>query len=218
MSGLEEDIALIRALVNYAGVSAAKVAQRAKVSPRTIQRMNAGRPESRLSAPTLDALRSAYPGFPGWTRGSEWMDIGAADLRADDIVELDQIDLKYGMGGTFADGLVEVERRPFSRAWLRSITSAAPRNLFWAIGDGESMEPTIRSGEVVLIDRSQHTPRTDDTIWAFAEGEIVKIKRLRHLPAGRVELHSDNHVVPPRIVVAGDLHVIGRVIAVVRKL
>jgi len=141
------------------------------------------------------------------------------DNRADgDTVQLDQIDLRYGMGGSFADSPVAVERRPFSRGWLRSITATAPRHLFWAIGDGDSMEPTIRSGEVILIDRSQDTPRMDDGIWAVTHGEIGMIKRLRHRPDGAVELHSDNHLVRPQTAVDGELHVIGRVIAVVRKL
>lgn len=140
------------------------------------------------------------------------------DEPSEDTVELAQVDLRYGMGGTFADGPIEVERRPFSREWLRSITATAPRHLFWAIGDGDSMEPTIRSGEIILIDRSQDTPRMDDGIWAVTHGEIGMIKRLRHRPEGIVELHSDNHLVRPQTAVDGELHVIGRVIAVVRKL
>lgn len=218
---------LVRALVSYAGVSAAQVAQKAKVNARTIQRMNGGTAEARLSASTLERLRDAYPGFPGWPRpasGETRQPFTHPDYLIEprpadgDTVELDQIDLRYGMGGTFADGPVEVERRPFSRAWLRSITATAPRHLFWAIGDGDSMEPTIRSGEVILIDRSQDTPRMDDGIWAVTHGEIGMIKRLRQLPSGIVELHSDNHLVRPQTAVDGELHVIGRVIAVVRRL
>lgn len=136
----------------------------------------------------------------------------------DDLVEIDQIDLRYGMGATYADSPIEVERRQFSREWLRSFTHAAPSHLTWALGDGDSMEPTIRSGEVILIDRSQDTPRSGDGIWACAMGEIGLIKRLRHLPGGGVELHSDNPLVPPQSTADGELHVVGRVIAVVRKL
>lgn len=135
-----------------------------------------------------------------------------------DLVEIDQIDLRYGMGATYADSHVEVEKRQFSREWLRSFTRASPTHLTWALGDGDSMEPTIRSGEVILIDRSQDTPLMGDGIWACAIGEIGMIKRLRHLPGGTVELHSDNPHVPPQLTADGELHVVGRVIAVVRKL
>ena len=135
-----------------------------------------------------------------------------------DLVEIEQIDLRYGMGGTYADNPVEVERRQFSREWLRSFTRASPAALTWALGDGDSMEPTIRSGEVILIDRSQDTPRMGDGIWACALGDIGMIKRLRYLPGGTVELHSDNPLVRPQIAADGELHVVGRVIAVVRRL
>ncbi|WP_296717753.1 S24 family peptidase [Erythrobacter sp.] len=227
MDGLENDAALIRALVRYSAKTPAEVARAAKLAASTINRHFNGTAQTRLSQSTLEKLQAAYPSFSGWPK------LGANETRLTfnhpdhmmpprtsdtDTVELEQIDLRYGMGGTFADGPVEVERRPFSREWLRSITSTAPRHLFWAIGDGDSMEPTIRSGEVILIDRSQDTPRMDDGIWAVTHGEIGMIKRLRHRPDGTVELHSDNHLVRPQTAVDGELHVIGRVIAVVRRL
>ncbi len=227
MEGLEQDAALIRELVRFSGKTSAEVARAAGLASSTINRHFNGTAETRLSLSTIEKLKSAYPTFPGWPR------LGASDTRLDfnypdhivekrqaepDTVELEQIDLRYGLGGTYADGPIEVERRPFSREWLRSITTTAPRHLFWAIGDGDSMEPTIRSGEIILIDRSQDTPRMDDGIWAVTHGEIGMIKRLRQLPNGTVELHSDNHLVRPQTAVDGELHVIGRVIAVVRRL
>lgn len=227
MDGLDQDAELIRALVRFSGKTSAEVARAAGLASSTINRHFNGTASTRLSLSTIEKLRSAYPDFPGWPlpRAAEKQTsfkhpdyLIEARKTVSDTVELDQIDLRYGMGGTFADGPVEVERRPFSREWLRSITTTAPRHLFWAIGDGDSMEPTIRSGEIILIDRSQDTPRMDDGIWAVTHGEIGMIKRLRHRPDGVVELHSDNHLVRPQTAVDGELHVIGRVIAVVRRL
>jgi len=235
MEGLEQDAELMSALIAYSGLTAAEVARKAGVNPETVRRPATGKATTRISLRTIEKLQAAYPNFPGWAklaasegRLSEHVTPGylrgvthnpvVQAPHSEDTVELEQIDLRYGMGGTFADGPIEVERRPFSRAWLRSITNTAPRHLFWAIGDGDSMEPTIRSGEIVLIDRSQETPRMDDGIWAVTHGEIGMIKRLRHLPDGRVELHSDNQLVRPQVAVDGELHVIGRVVAVVRRL
>lgn len=135
-----------------------------------------------------------------------------------DLVEIDQVDLRYGMGGAYVEGHVPVEKRQFSRAWLRQFTSVAPEHLAWTKGDGDSMEPTIRSDEVVLVDRSKTTPGMDDKIWVCAVGEVGMIKRLRAMPSGVVEIHSDNPHVPMATAVDGELHVIGRVIAVVRRL
>jgi phage repressor protein C with HTH and peptisase S24 domain len=135
-----------------------------------------------------------------------------------DLVELDYVDLRFGLGGSYVDGPVTVEKQQFSRGWLEQITRSPPELLFWAETDGDSMEPTIRSGEIILGDRSQTTPRFGDGIWAIALGEIGMIKRLRPLPNGNVEIHSDNPVVPPAIAADGEMHVIGRVVAVVRRL
>ncbi|MEH6788969.1 S24 family peptidase [Parasphingorhabdus sp.] len=240
MTGLEQDAALIRDLLAHSGVTAAEIAREAGVDPKTIQRPAKGTAETRLSQRTLEKLQIAYPDYPGWAQHyAQALNAHVTDLRDEtataasahadwvshdrrdvnpDLVELDQIDLRYGMGGTYTDGPVEVEKRAFSREWLQSITSTAPRHLFWATGDGDSMEPTIRSGEIVLIDRSQETPRVDDAIWAVVDGEIGMIKRMRHHSDGTVELLSDNQLVPPRRTADDELHIIGRVIAVVRRL
>ena len=219
MDGLANDTQLLRSLSEYTGLNPSQLAKRAGVAVTTINRPFSGTSTSRLSQPTLENLRSEFPDFPGWSKFADRrLPLRHQPTENEDTVELEQIDLRYGLGGTYTDGPVEVERRPFSREWLRSITSTAPRHLFWAIGDGDSMEPTIRSGEIILIDRSQDTPRLDDGIWAVTHGEIGMIKRLRHLPDGTVELHSDNHLVRPQSAVDGELHVIGRVVAVVRRL
>lgn len=134
-----------------------------------------------------------------------------------DLVEIAEIDLRYGLGGTYVDGPVVESKRAFSRSLLRHFTHAAPEHLFWTLGDGDSMEPTIRSGELILIDRSQISPRMGDGIWAFAWGDVGMIKRLRPLPDGTVEIHSDNQLVRPALAADGELHVIGRVVAILRK-
>ncbi|MEJ6008656.1 XRE family transcriptional regulator [Novosphingobium aquae] len=135
-----------------------------------------------------------------------------------DLVEIDEIDLRFGMGGTYLDEHVNAEPRQFSRAWLKNFTKAAPEHLVWTIGDGDSMEPTIRSGEVILIDKSQTKPLMGDGIWAAAFGEIGIVKRLLPMPDGTVQIHSDNPLVRPQVATDGELHIIGRVIAVVRRL
>jgi phage repressor protein C with HTH and peptisase S24 domain len=138
----------------------------------------------------------------------------------DDLVEVAEIDLKYGLGATYLDNAFTSEKRRFSREWLRNFTRASPASLFWTIGDGDSMEPTIRSGEVILIDASQKTPRMSEGIWAVALGDFGMVKRIHYAGSERIELLSDNVSlqIPPIPVAEGELHVIGRVVAVVRRL
>lgn len=219
MTSTEADIALIEGLMAFAKTKHSSViAKRAGVDPGTLQKKLNGQDHNRLSQRTLEKLQAAYPSYPGWTRGGEWMDPKTKDAQGSDIVELEQVDLRYGMGGGYADGPVQIERRAFSREWLRSITSTATRHLVWAIGDGDSMEPTIRAGEIVLIDKTPETSGLNDRIWALTNGDISMIKRVRLQREGMVELLSDNRTVPPETHQRDDITFVGRVIAVVRKL
>lgn len=139
---------------------------------------------------------------------------------SDDLVEIAEIDLRYGLGGTFVDShdAIESEQRQFSRAWLQRVTDSPPALLFWARGQGNSMSPTIEDGEIVLIDRSQTSPLMDDLIFACALGEIGMIKRLRPR-TDHVKLLADNANVPDELAGPDDhLQIIGRVVAVVKKL
>lgn len=222
MDGFEQDTVLIRALVSFSNLAPATLAKRAGIAASTVNRPYNGAATTRLGRAALEKLQAAFPDFPGWDQdrlADRRLSFEGFEPKQDpDVIELDHIDLNFGLGGTYLDGPVETEKRPFSRALLRHFTRSAPEHLFWALGDGDSMEPTIRSGELMLIDRSHNTPRMDDAIWACARGEMGMVKRLRFLNDGTVEIHSDNEKVRPALAADGELHIIGRVVAIIRKL
>lgn len=210
-----------------AGLSQAQLAEASGVGQSTIARLEAGDTrEPRSAFAVAKALGCTVEYLFGEVENTDESGPRSpptssrkkAETNDQDLVELDEIDLRYGLGGTFIDSPVVMEKRQFSRAWLRNVTRTSPEHLFWAVGDGDSMEPTIRSGEIVLIDKSRISPQVGDGIWAMAWGDIGMIKRLRPRPDGSVEILSDNQLVPPAIAVDGELHVIGKVIAVVRRL
>lgn len=134
-----------------------------------------------------------------------------------DLVEIKELDLKFGMGATYLDVPVTPESRFFSASWLRNYTTSHPDQLFFARGIGDSMAPTILDSDMVLVDCTQQTPHMGDQIWAIAYGMTGMIKRLRPMPDGSVKILSDNERVPPEIAVDGEMHIIGRVVAVIRK-
>lgn len=136
----------------------------------------------------------------------------------DDEVEIQQWDISYGMGGgTFLDLPVTGDRHKFSRSWLRQFTHAPPSQIFLAVGTGDSMTPTILDADIVVIDTSQREVRMVDRIWAAAYGQTGIIKRLRPMPDGSVKIMSDNSNVSPETAYDGELNVVGRVVAIVRK-
>lgn len=157
------------------------------------------------------------------TRAAEGMQDRRVEYRGPqvettDTVEVAEIDLRYGMGATFLDDVVDATPRSFSRAWLRNFTDSPPTELFWARGQGNSMEPEIRDGDIVLIDRRQHSLLMADLIWAFAYGDTGMIKWLRPMPDGSVKILSSNQSVRPETAHDGEINIIGRVVAVVKRL
>jgi phage repressor protein C with HTH and peptisase S24 domain len=143
----------------------------------------------------------------------------ATRVADDDEVEIDTIDLAYGMGGSFLDFFEdpEIEKARFSRAWLRKFTEAPPQLLFSAEGIGDSMWPTIHDRDTIIGDRSQRVIEQADKIWAVVYGGVGMIKRLRPMPDGSVKIMSDNPQVSDELATDGDLHIVGRVAAIVRR-
>lgn len=132
------------------------------------------------------------------------------------MVEIQHIDLAYGMGGTFTDGPVEVELLQFPKVWVETITSSPPVFLTWSRGRGDSMIPTIHDGDLVLLDRSQKRVQEQDALWAFTIGDVGAIKRLR-VKGDRFLILSDNPSVPPDEEPIDFVNIVARVIFVGKR-
>jgi phage repressor protein C with HTH and peptisase S24 domain len=91
-------------------------------------------------------------------------------------------------------------------------------DLFVARGDGDSMLPTLMDEDMVLIDRAQNAIDQQDRIWALSYGDLGMIKRVRRLPTGAFRVISDNPNVKPFDASPTELHVIGRVVWIGRRI
>lgn len=136
---------------------------------------------------------------------------------AEDVVPVRELDLTFGMGATYMDVPVTETARHFSRDWLRQYTRADPKNLLFAQGAGDSMAPTLQDSDLMLIDCSQRSLNISDKIWAIAWNNCGAIKRLRPINDGGVEIMSDNPTVKDAVAYDDEMHILGRVVAIVRK-
>lgn len=98
----------------------------------------------------------------------------------------------------------------FTRYWLNKLGLHAA-HLAAVRVDGDSMEPTIRSGDVLLIDREQ-TQLRDGVIYVMRREELLVAKRLQLLAGGRVRVISDNQTYPPEEVEPAALEILGRAV------
>lgn len=137
------------------------------------------------------------------------------------FVLIEEVDLALGMGATYLDGDYPAESLgfiPFKADWLREFTRSGTAHLKVVRGSGDSMEPTVRSGDFVLIDTSRRRIDDQDVVWAIAYGQLGMIRRVRSLPDGGYLLAPDNSVVRPIEAYDGEMDVIGRVIWIGRRM
>lgn len=131
---------------------------------------------------------------------------------------LEELDLALGMGATFLDGRAEVLGLvPFKHDWLRGLHDGPLDRLKVVRGKGDSMQPTIHDGDIVIVDTSHRRIDDQDRIWAVAYGDLGMIRRVRVTPRGTWMLMPDNEVVRPDEVGDGEVAVIGRVVWIGRR-
>jgi len=206
------------------GISQAELARRVKIAQPTINALIRG---NATGSKHLHRIASELETSPAYLCGetddpvavaprSSVIDAISSEL---DIAMVPQIDIGYSMGaGTISEQYEQTGVVPFSRSWLRSMMGGTVADLFVARGDGDSMEPTLKDGDIVLIDASQKFIRSQDRIWAVAYGDLGMIKRVRRTPNGSYTLMSDNPAVSPVECVDGEMTVIGRVIWIGRRI
>jgi SOS-response transcriptional repressor LexA len=82
---------------------------------------------------------------------------------------------------------------------------------------GESMEPTLKEGSVVFVDKSD-TNIKKGGIFILSTNDGLFIKRVLYRVDGSCDIISDNPVYPPQRMPAGSFEIIGKVIGTVSKL
>jgi len=108
----------------------------------------------------------------------------------------------------------------FREQWLRAVTSAPIDELAVIEIDGDSMEPTLRSGDHALVDRTEVRPRQKDGLYVIRADGGLQVKRVSaHPVSGLLTISSDNPAYRSYADIRpGDVVVIGRVIWIGRRM
>lgn len=103
----------------------------------------------------------------------------------------------------------------FKADWIRFELGARPEDLNLIRVSGDSMEPTLRAGDVVLIDHRAQRPDREG-IYILRVGDMLLVKRLQALPGGQVRVISDNPAFAPWEIsidkIGADMAILGRVV------
>ncbi|MBA3525783.1 MAG: peptidase S24 [Pseudomonadota bacterium] len=85
----------------------------------------------------------------------------------------------------------------FDERWLRALTGSVPGKLSIIRVEGDSMAPTLNSGDDILVDLGDCAERLRDGIYVLRADDVLVVKRLALHPAGRrVTIQSDNSAYP----------------------
>ncbi|MEP7222061.1 MAG: S24 family peptidase [Novosphingobium sp.] len=130
--------------------------------------------------------------------------------RRGDWVEVPRLPLGASAGpGTFAHDEQPVDAFRFSTRWLRS-QGFDPAMLSAINVAGDSMEPLLRDGDEILVDRTPRPLR--DGIHVIRVGDALMVKRVQSGLPGRVVLESENPAYRSIELPPEDVAVIGRVV------
>lgn len=224
--------ARIKSLLEDRGLSQSALARAIGVSPQAINKIAGGGASNSVHLYKIAQFLGCTPEY--LTGDSD--EVGTGPLtekhqsfgalpvqRIEDVAEeaglvpVRQIDLAYGMGATFLDMVVDEVTQFFPVDWLRQFTKAPASKLFFAQGVGDSMQPTLAPNDTLIIDTSVDRLTMSDQIWAVTYCGLGMIKRLRPTKDGGIRIMSDNALVPEEVAYDGELNLVGRVVAVMRK-
>lgn len=136
--------------------------------------------------------------------GSALLDGGAIEYRAIPRLPLD------ASAGPGAVGSQEIpyDAHHFSRRWLREM-GLEGADLSAIRVEGDSMEPDLRSGDEIFVDRNK---RAGEGIFVVRIGDALHVKQVRASAPGTIVLVSSNPAYAPLELPREEVEVIGRVV------
>jgi phage repressor protein C with HTH and peptisase S24 domain len=212
----EMSLRLDQAIAQSGGPSA--VARRAEMYLGTLNRYRAGR---ELPSSALVSLARATG------VRLEWLATGEGPMLQCDIQVSSALNPPTGYvflplvearaaagshGGLRSDNIVDFIA--FSEVYLRQTLRRNPKNLALLTASGDSMDPTIRDGDLLLVDTSARRIETS-RIYVLAIGGGLLVKRMDLRRDGSVLIKSDNPIYDAEVVPPGEtgtLTVLGQVI------
>jgi len=111
-----------------------------------------------------------------------------SDFTRDDLAFIPVFDIEAAAGaGSYAGDIVQIVG--LEKMWLRKEYGATD-SLEGIRVSGDSMEPTLFDGDVVLVDRNDAMPK--DGVYVLRIEDNLFVKRLSRLPNNKIEVISDN--------------------------
>lgn len=214
MSSVDDDIRLVRGLVQWADSNVNQVAKRIGVANTTLNRFANGTATGRLHRDTIRKLRAEFPDYPGFEVEG---DLPAA-LNAVDYVAIEILPSFAGMGGG-GTGDDDPGRGLVPRSLIEDELRAKPSDFLLIEARGESMMPDFLHGDQILIDKRDVNPVQPGS-FALWDGDGYVIKLVERVPqrSGFYRIFSANGRYSAYEVNADEVKIMGRPVWFARRL
>lgn len=172
--------------------------------------------EDDLGGEALDSIRSYFGADDKKEPEEPFATIRPAGAQSRGVPIYDAA-LSLGQGRLNGDAPV-VGYLDLPDAYVRDVLHAPPRHVVVAYSSGDSMSPTIKDRDLVLINTAVEAFDRDD-IYAFSFKDEGYIKRLQRA-GDAVVVHSDNPAYTDWSITGAelrDLRVIGRVVGIIQR-
>lgn len=135
---------------------------------------------------------------------------------APDFISIPRFAVDAAAGpGALVDTETQTGFYAFNRAWLAR-RHLDPKSLAVISVRGDSMEPRLSDGDLILVDRAQQQI-SDGIAYVLRLGSDLLVKYVQRIGPGAISILSANTLYPPREIdiaaLDGELEIIGRVIA-----
>ena len=202
----------LRELIGASGLGVRAIAKRIDVSHVAIYKWLNG--NGSPNDESLEKLANLFQVTPAFLKYGDQGTSAPQTLEIDNEISIPVLDVSgsCGLPQGVSPLVTLVKMLRVAREWLmqRIPMWASIRYLHIITADGDSMEPTIKSGDFVIVDTSK-TSITTDAVYAIQYGGSIFIKRVQLHPNGTILLISDNSKYQPMTVAAGEnLNVVGR--------
>lgn len=202
----------IRDAIDSSGKNMSQIAREVGLTPQAVRAWREG-----LSLPSSEKMESLAKATG---KKLEWLAFGKGESEVEElesgIISIPVFDVKASAGLgclNFDDNSQAVSRIDFRDDWIRKnirVANLSKLEIITAFGD--SMAPTIESGELLMIDRSVNEIMFDSIYVALLNNELY-VKRFQRAPGRKLVMISDNDKYRDfEISETDDLRVIGRVV------
>lgn len=137
------------------------------------------------------------------------------------VVPVQKLDVRAAAGGGALNSVEKVEETLEFPRWMISRLVGNKSRLRLLRAHGDSMEPLIKSGALLLVDetdrdltkiRKPSSPWQHTDIFVFSQGDDLRVKRFHVDRTGTVIMLSENPAYGPEILRKQDFKVHGRVV------